>query len=87
MKDELKLPAPISNNEGRELKTFRRMFFVAKSGDTPGYILIKKAGKNYKLSPFKREGDLVVEDREEEDNVQESLSRGSLIRKRYWGRY
>lgn len=86
--DGLKLPAPISNNEGSELKTFRRMFFVAKSGDTPGYILIKKAGKNYKLSPFKREGDLVVQDSAEEKSVvPESLSRGSLIRKRYWGRY
>jgi hypothetical protein len=83
-----KLPSPISNDDGKTLKTFRRMFFVDSVGNNPGYILIKKAGKNYKLSPFKREGDLVVEDRaEEQAGLQESLSRGTLIRKRYWGRY
>ena len=60
----------------------KKMFFNESTGE----IIIGKGGRDIKIFPVKLENSFVVP-RTPDTTVQESLSRGSLIRKRYWGRY
>ena len=63
-------------------KIMKKMFFNESTGE----IIIGKGGRDIKIFPVKLENSFVVP-RTPDTTVQESLSRGSLIRKRYWGRY
>jgi hypothetical protein len=78
------LPEAIRDDDAATLRTFRRMFYVKKYDGGPGAIIIKKPGINHVLIGFKEDGDFIVG---LPRTAQESLSRGSLIRKRYYGRY
>lgn len=89
-KENIELPDEISKNN-KELKNFNRLFFI----EDKKAILIKRLGKNYKLTPFKKDGEFIVQQKSSGDevtppaetetpgSVQESLSHGALIRRRY----
>jgi hypothetical protein len=89
-KDGVDLPREISKDKAT-LKNFNRLFFI----EDDKVVLIKRSGKNYKLKPFKREGNFIVQEKSSGDEVtppaetepaapmQESLSHGALIRRRY----
>ena len=74
-------------------KVMKKMFFNQSAGE----IIISKAGRDIKIFPVKLEDGYVVADKKEDvdappaeteaDPTNESLSRGALIRKRYYGRY
>lgn len=74
-------------------KVMKKMFFNQSAGE----IIIGKGGRDIKIFPVKLEDGFVVADKKEDapkppaetenQKTNESLSRGALIRKRYYGRY
>ena len=63
-------------------KIMKKMFFNESTGE----IIIGKGGRDIKIFPVKLENSFVVANTPGTP-AQETLSRGALIRKRYWGRY
>jgi hypothetical protein len=63
-------------------KVMKKMFFNQSAGE----IIIGKGARDIKIFPVKLEDGFVVASTPD-SSVQETLSRGAIIRKRYWGRY
>jgi hypothetical protein len=83
--DELKNKAPFKDG-ALDLETLyndNTDFYLTKSG---GLTLDGDGFDNFYITKFKRDGDFVVLD-QSAAKQEESLSRGALIRKRYYGRY